>query len=118
MKKTVRILSLTLAVLMLAATALTLASCGSKLSGTYKTEGLLTYQTYTFDGDKVTIKTYGGISGTKLLEFEGTYKIDGDEITITYAEDEDTGDALAAGTYEFKKTDDGIKIGTKEMTKQ
>lgn len=95
---------------------LSLVACGTKLSGTYKTDGNLLYQAYTFDGNKVTVKTY--VAGAKVLEFEGTYEISGDEITITYAEDEETGDALAAGTYEFEKTDDGIKIGKIELTKK
>lgn len=94
---------------------LSLVACGNKLSGTYKTDGKLLYQSYTFDGDKVTVKTY--VAGAKVLEFEGTYKISDNEITITYAEDEETGDALAAGTYEFAETEDGIKIGVVELKK-
>lgn len=95
---------------------LSLVACGSKLSGTYETEKVLgSYISYTFSGSKVSVTTY--VVGVKALEFEGTYKIDGNEITITYAEDQDTGDAIS-GTQTFEKTEDGIKIGVVSLKKK
>lgn len=93
-----------------------LVACGTKLSGTYETDSVLgSYVSYTFSGSKVTITTYA--LGTKVTSVEGTYKIDGNEITFTYAEDAETGDALT-GTQTFEKTEDGIKIGILTLTKK
>lgn len=93
-----------------------LTACGSSLSGTYKTDEVLTaYQTYTFEKDSVTVKTF--LAGYKVLEFEGTYEISDDEIILSFEVDQDTGDALT-GTQSFEKTESGIKIGTKNLTKQ
>lgn len=115
MKKTVRILSLALAVLMLAATALTLASCGSKLSGTYKTDAVFgSYVSYTFKGDKVTFETV--VAGVTAATIEGTYKIDGDKITLTWGDEKN--DKALSGEMDYKKTDDGIKIGVLELKKE
>lgn len=78
MKKTVRILSLILAVLMLSGTILTLIACGDELSGEYVLEdddggGSITLK---FSGDTVTFKYEGAIA--ELLEEDSikfTYKI-------------------------------------------
>lgn len=97
---------------------LSLVACGNKLKGTYKTEEVFgSYVSYTFDGSKVTVKTY--VLGTKALEFEGTYEInkDGDEITITYGDAEETDDVIS-GTQTFEKGDGYIKIGTTKLTPQ
>lgn len=70
-----RILCLTLVVTML---TLLLSACGSsKLKGTYRSSDLIA-QTFTFKDDKVTMSAFG-------LNASGTYKIDGDEIVITYS---------------------------------
>lgn len=97
---------------------LSLAACGNKLKGTYKTEEVFgSYVSYTFDGNKVTVTTY--VLGTKALELEGTYEInkDGDEITITYSDAENTDDVIS-GTQTFEKGDGYIKIGTTKLTPQ
>ena len=97
---------------------LSLAACGNKLKGTYKTEETWgSYVSYTFDGNEVTVKTY--VAGVKLLELEGTYEInkDADEITITYG-DEQESDDIISGTQSFEKGDGYIKIGTTKLYPQ
>lgn len=76
MKKNAKrqLLSVLLAVI-LCATMLT-ACGGSKLDGTYRSQGLIS-QSFTFDGDQVTMSAFG-------MNASGTYQIDGDQIIITY----------------------------------
>ncbi|MBQ9746394.1 MAG: hypothetical protein IJW21_06185 [Clostridia bacterium] len=111
MKKLTKVLALTV---VLAMACLVLASCG--LSGKYESKGILSTTTLEFKGDKVTI-TIGS------LEAEGTYKIDGDEITITLDNADDGalswGDALNGfnGTHAYEKDGDTIKIGGTKYTK-
>ena len=69
-----RLLSVLLAVV-LCATMLT-ACGGSKLDGTYRSQGLIS-QSFTFDGDQVTMSAFG-------MNASGTFQIDGDQIIITY----------------------------------
>lgn len=69
-----RAVCLILAVVLL--TAL-LVSCGGKLSGTYRSGGLIP-QTFTFSGNSVTMEAFG-------IQAEGTYEIKGDNIRITYS---------------------------------
>ena len=69
-----RLLSVLLAVV-LCATMLT-ACRGSKLDGTYHSQGLIS-QSFTFDGDQVTMSAFG-------INASGTYRIDGGQIIITY----------------------------------
>ena len=69
-----QLLSVLLAVI-LCATMLT-ACGGSKLDGTYRSQGLIS-QSFTFDGDQVTMSAFG-------MNASGTYQIDGDQIIITY----------------------------------
>ena len=112
-----RILSLILAVAVLATMCLTFASCG-KLSGTYKNNGIfgLAATELTFKGNKITIEM-GGVTA------EGTYKIKDDKITIEITdenEDEATwSDILKIfnGEHDFEKGDDYIKIGGTKYTK-
>ena len=125
MKKSVRIFSLVLAVVML---CLSLVSCdlfGKKLSGTYQAEiglgGLAGYTaTYEFKGSKVEITKKATLLGaTETSVLNGTYEIteaeDGTmEITITLdSEDED----VKSGTFTFEEGEDYIKIGIVEYTK-
>ena len=85
--------------------ALALAGCGSKPSGTYRSKGVVS-QTFTFDGDDVTMSAFG-------LNASGTFEIDGDNITITYT--------LFGQEYEwsqsFSMSGDTITIGGTEFTK-
>lgn len=104
MKKTVRILSLTLAVLMLAATALTLASCSTKLSGTYEGKADLfgfagASVSYEFSGSKVTVTVTGSVLGFEKSETKkGTYEI----------KDKDDGTQTITFTYDGESSSDTV----------
>ena len=73
-KRNLRILTVLLTVI-ICVTMLT-ACGGSKLNGTYHSQGLIS-QSFTFDGDQVTMSAFG-------INASGTYQIDGDQIIITY----------------------------------
>lgn len=98
-----RLLSVLLAVV-LCATMLT-ACGGSKLNGTYHSQGLIS-QSFTFDGDQVTMSAFG-------INASGTYQIDGDQIIITYnllgqeytweQSFSQSGNVINIGGTEFKK---------------
>ncbi len=116
MKKTVRIIALAMALLMV---GMLFVACGNTLSGSYTKKGLIANTTLEFSGKDVTI-SYGKV------EIKGTYEIEDDKITITLPEEEDDSILEAAfktilneltGTKSFEKTDDGIKIGGVEYTK-
>ena len=112
MKKSVRILSVVMAVLML---CLTLASCGKKLSGKYSAEALGSGATFEFKGSKVTIAVK--LLGTEVGSAEGTYEIKDDKITFTF-EDEDEDVKKYDGTFDFEEKEDSIKIGLIEYEKK
>ena len=113
MKKLTKVLALTVVAAML---CLVLASCGG-LSGTYKNNGFLGFGAteLTFKGSKITI-TMGDV------EAEGTYKIDGDKITIEFPDENEsdfTGSdlfMLLNGEHDFEKGDGYIKIGGTKYT--
>ena len=116
MKKSIRILAVVMALLMV---TLVFASCGKTLKGTYKAEvgvgGLAGYTaTYTFSGKKVEIsKTTTLLGNSNTTTLNGTYEItekdDGTmEITITL---ETSDDDIKSGTYTFEQGEDYIKIG-------
>ena len=102
MKISTRVIALAM---VLAMTCLLLASCG--VSGTY--EGTLA--NITFKGNKITLEKGG-------IQAEGTYKINGDKITI---EIEATGLAnvfkVFEGEHNFEKGKDYVKIGGATYTK-
>ena len=99
-----KVIALALVAVML---TLTLVSCGG-VSGTYSAELVGSGVELEFKGSKV-------IARFKLLgmygdPIEGTFKVKGDEITITFPDgDKDTKDL--SGTHAFEKGDDYIKIG-------
>ncbi len=108
MKKLTRILSLALILVMVLTV---LASCGTRLSGTYKSDAVISLTSFTFDGDKFTQKT-------AIFEINGTYEIKGDEITLTYDS------ALAEKfnlsttvTFSFEKDGNAIKIDGNKYNK-
>ena len=68
---------ISLLVILCVATAMLTACGGSKLSGTYRSQGLIS-QSFTFDGDQVTMSAFG-------VNASGTYRIEGDQIIITYS---------------------------------
>lgn len=111
MKKSIKILAVVMVAIML---CLTLASCGKRLSGTYKTLG----QEITFDGKNVTIEYLG------LVTLKGTYEIEDDKISFDFtgADEEDQEkykDFLDTFTskVDFEEGDDYIKIGNVKYTK-
>ncbi len=113
MKKTVRIVAVVMAVLMV---TLVLASCGATLSGTYSAEVFGTGKTFEFKGNKVTV-TYK-VVGFESDPIEGTYKIEDNKITFDFVdesdvENKDLKDFLGElkGSQSFEKGDDYIKIG-------
>ena len=100
---------------------MSLVACGMKLKGEYRTEEAFgSYVSYTFSGNKVTVKTF--VVGVKALELEGTYEInkDGNEITITYDGDDKAEDNedVVSGTQSFEKGDGYIKIGSLKLNLQ
>ena len=119
MKKSVKFLALAVAVLML---CMAFASCGKKLSGEYKLDATIAgtgaVTTYDFSGSKVTVtietKALGQVTGT--VELEGKYSIKDDKITFEFESEKDDAKEYA-GTFDFKETDDGIKIGLFEYKK-
>ena len=98
-----RLLSVLLAVV-LCATMLT-ACGGSKLDGTYHSQGLIS-QSFTIDGDQVTMSAFG-------INASGTDRIDGGQIIITYTlfgqeytweqSFSQSGNVINIGGTEFKK---------------
>ena len=113
MKKSVRIFSVLMVVVLL---CVSLLACGKKLSGEYyfgDKELTKTYTTYTFSGNKVTCEAF--VLGKKVdTSFEAKYSIKGDEITFTKEVDgEEKTETLA-----FEELDSGnIKIGPTEFKK-
>ena len=116
MKKSIRILAVVMALLMV---TLVFASCAKTLKGTYKAEigigGLAGYTaSYTFSGKKVEIsKTATVLGSSKTTTLEGTYEIaekdDGTmEITITLDSEDDD---IKSGTFTFEEGENYIKIG-------
>lgn len=97
-----KIFFLLIAVLMM----LFLCSCGSKLKGTYTSQGLIA-QTFTFSGSNVTMSAFG-------VNASGTYKIKDNQIEIIYS--------LFGSDYtwsqSFSKSGNTISIGGTEFKKQ
>ena len=117
MKRSVKILALVMAAMML---CLSLVACGKKLSGEYELDATIlgtgAVTTYAFSGSKVTItlETKAGGIVTKTVELDGKYAIDGDKITFEF-EGEDA--KTYNGEFDFAETEKGIKIGIIEYKK-
>ena len=122
MKKSIRILALSMVAVML---CLCLASCGNTLKGEYESKlgalGLIR-KTREFDGDNVTV-TYW-VSDLAVSTVEGTYTIDDDKITFDFVDESgvDHKDArefleTLKGELSFEKGKDYVKIGGVEYTK-
>lgn len=115
MKKTVKVLAIVMTIFML---CLSLASCGKKLSGSYKGEInilVASYEVvYEFSGSNVTVtrQVESVIGDTDPVEIKGTYEItedDDGELKITFKYDTED-DVIDGGTFDFEEGDDYIKI--------
>ena len=116
MKKSIRILAVVMALLMV---TFVFASCGKTIKGTYSAEvdiAILKYTaTYEFSGKNVTVtKVVNPLLGeSKTYTIEGTYEIienDDDTMDIKFefkTEDEH----IKSGTFDFEQGEDYIKIG-------
>ncbi len=109
-----KIISILLACVMLCGCVFALASCGKKLSGTYKADAIVAGATYEFSGNKVTI-TAEVLSFEK--SFEGTYEItenDKEETVIIFTFENDEAEKYD-GEFSFAEGKEGdteyIKIG-------
>ncbi len=115
-----KIVSSVLVCVMLLGCVLALASCGKMLNGSYS-DALTGLTTYTFEGNKVTIKVG---AGNFVTEFEGTYEIktnDKDEEVIIFTFEGDGSDEYT-GEYAFTEGSEGdtqyIKIGLFKYVKK
>jgi len=78
-KKLIRVKKILLGALALCLLLSTLAACsGGGLSGTYRSQGLIS-QTFTFSGgNRITMSAFG-------INASGTYKINGNRMIVTYS---------------------------------
>ncbi len=106
MKKSIRILAVAMALLMV---MVVFASCGKTLKGTYSAEVFGSGVELAFEGKEVTITLK--VVGAELGSTTGTYKIEDDKITLTFESDNDKVNAYN-GTFDFEEGEDYIKIGT------
>ena len=116
MKKSIRILAVVLALMMV---TVVFASCAKTIKGAYSAEVdvvVLKYTaTYEFSGKNVTVtKVVNPLLGeSKTYTIEGTYEIienDDDTMDIKFefkTEDDD----IKSGTFDFEQGEDYIKIG-------
>lgn len=116
-----KIVSLLLVCVMLVSCIGMLASCGKKLSGTYKADVVVAGATYAFSGSKVTV-TAEILSFEK--SFEGTYEItenDKEETVIIFTFENEEAEKYS-GEFSFAEGKEGdteyIKIGGVKYVKE
>lgn len=121
MKKTVRIVALAMALLMVGCL---LAACGKTLSGKYSADFLGTGTTLEFSGKNVKLAVTVTMLG-EVASINGTYAIDGDKITFDFidedgVENDKAKDVLSKmnGELDFEEGDGYIKIGGIKYTKK
>ena len=127
MKTMTRVVAVALVAVMM---CMMLASCGNTISGKYEAEkeiNMVIFKTtvkysYEFKGKDVTLTTsWTTGSETTSKTQSGTYEINEDKITITWAQDVETGEdgdgTVKSGTYEFSKGDDFIYIDDLKLNK-
>ena len=122
-----KIISLTLACVMIVALMFTMVSCAKTISGSYQGElnvVLAKYTvTYNFDGNKVEVvhKVSSILGNAEPTTVEGTYEIAEDEagdLTITFTFPQENEDEVAkSATYDFEEGENYIKIGGVQYTK-
>lgn len=84
-----------------------LTACGgSKLNGTYTSQSFIS-QTFTFDGNNVTMSAFG-------INAYGTYKISGNQIEITYS----MLGSEYTWTQPFSQSGNTINIGGTDFVRQ
>ncbi len=122
MKKSVRMMALAMALLMV---GMLFVACGNMLSGTYATDEVFgSKTTLKFSGKNVEITMKA--LGQEIDPIKGTYEIKDDKITIKLLDDEDEGLGAAVKALldeflkeqSFEKDGDTIKIGGTKYTKQ
>lgn len=113
MKRTGHFLALFLCAAILCAF---LAGCAKTLSGTYTAETIGTGASYTFSGENVKVDIL--ILGAVAASLEGTYKIDGDKITFTFADSDSAEAKQYSGTFDFAEEENGIRIGLIDYVKK
>ena len=127
MKTMTRVVAVALLAVMM---CMVLASCGNTISGKYEAEkeiNMILFKTtvkysYEFKGKDVTLTTsWTTGSETTSKTQSGTYEINEDKITITWAQDVETGEdgdgTVKSGTYDFAKGDGYIVIGELKLNK-
>ena len=127
MKTMTRVVAVALLAVMMCAV---LASCGNTISGKYEAEkeiNMILFKTtvkysYEFKGKDVTLTTsWTTGSETTSKTQSGTYEINEDKITITWAQDVETSEdgdgTVKSGTYDFAKGDGYIVIGELKLNK-
>lgn len=123
MKKSIRILAVVMALLMV---TFVFASCGKTIKGTYSAEVdvvVLKYTaTYEFSGKNVTVtKVVNPLIGeSKTYTIEGTYEIiENDDGTMDIKFEFKTEDEhIKSGTFDFEQGEDYIKIGIVKYNKK
>lgn len=115
-----KILSLILALTILATMCLSLASCNKKLSGTYMNKGNLSDITYEFKGNKVTVTDTVTIGESTFdFSYSGKYKIATDDkgnLNITFSFEDSDADRFNK-TYVLEEIDGNIKLNGIVYTK-
>ena len=135
MKKTVKILALAMAAVML---CLCLASCGGYKYGTYEADLYGFHTTLTFDGHKVTVRYHleleseedvdhgdhvheDGLGGeTEEIKVKGKFELGEGTITFIFDEDDVKTDAFVAdlnGTHDYEEGDGYIKLDSTKFKK-
>ena len=120
MKKTVRVLALVMA---LATVLCVFAACGKTLKGKYSADFLGTGTTLEFDGKDVRLAITVTLIG-EVAAIEGTYKIDGDEISFDFVDDDEIENDKAkevlakfSEPVSFEEGDDYIKVAGVKYTR-
>ncbi len=113
MKRSVKILALVMAALMI---CLALTACGKKLSGKYSADVLGTGTTMTFDGSNVKIAITVTLLG-EVASVDAKYEIKDDKISFDIADEEEVSNDLAKRVISsleepvsFEEGEDYIKI--------